>query len=117
MCKLIRTLVILSLVLVFAFQAKAHRNNVQCAALLHATNLEEVISNWRRWSEALTRRICEGLIISVREALLAEEPELRDEAYTTILWLRMDAEAFLGQGDYFACIKAMIVVKQIAGIK
>jgi hypothetical protein len=59
---------------------------------------------------------CKYLIVTVRETLLTDPPDLRDEAYTTILWLRMDAEEFFSEGTYDACIEAMITVKQIAGL-
>lgn len=112
----------LGLILTFSLhiQVQAQKDVTMFAVPLYRTIPVEMITRHTldqyHDGETRARRTCENLIVTVREKLLAEEPELRDEAYTTILWLRIDAEEYFAQGEYDACIEAMITVKQIAGL-
>ena len=51
----------------------------------------------------------------VSEAL-AREPPLRDEAYTAIMWARMDAERAFAARDGEACLAALDLPRRALGL-
>jgi len=51
---------------------------------------------------------------NIQSFLVEEEPELRDQVYTSILWLRLNAEEYYQNGKYEKSLnKLRIVVKLI----
>ncbi len=49
-------------------------------------------------------------------AALGAEPTLRDEAYTAIMWGRLDAEAAYGAGDGPSCLAALDLPRRALGL-
>lgn len=58
---------------------------------------------------------CRAQMRAVREALELRD-DLRDEAYTAIMWFRMDAEAALARNDARTCIEKLDMPRRALGI-
>ncbi len=58
---------------------------------------------------------CRIWMTAVRQALFSE-PSLRDEAYTAIMWARLDAEAAYAERDAAACLAALEFPRRALGL-
>jgi hypothetical protein len=80
------------------------------AALLHLTGPPPAGAE----DDAMLDR-CSDWMAEVSETL-ATEPPLRDEAYTAIMWARLDAERARAEGDGDACLVALDLPRRALGL-
>ena len=59
--------------------------------------------------------LCRAQMTAVRDALETRN-DMRDEAYTAIMWARLDAEAALGAGDGPACVAHLDFPRRALGL-
>ena len=59
--------------------------------------------------------LCRTQAAAVRDALETRD-DMRDEAYTAIMWARLDAEAALDAGDGAACVAHLDFPRRALGL-
>ena len=59
--------------------------------------------------------LCRTQMVAVRDALETRD-DMRDEAYTAIMWARLDAEAALDAGDGPACVAHLDFPRRALGL-
>ena len=59
--------------------------------------------------------LCRAQMAAVRDALETRD-DMRDEAYTAIMWARLDAEAALAAGDGAGCVTHLDFPRRALGL-
>jgi len=60
--------------------------------------------------------LCKSLMEEIKYTLFNESPDLTDEIYTGIMFLRLDAEKYYEEGDYESCLEVLEIVVRLINI-
>lgn len=56
---------------------------------------------------------CRSLMDEIKTVLIEQEPDLPDEVYTAIMWLRLEAEQKYNEAEYDECMGLLETVRKL----
>jgi len=62
------------------------------------------------------KRVCEEVKEEIKRVLIEKEPDLPDEIYTGIMFIRLDAEKLFEKGNYDKCLEKLEIVARLINV-